>query len=99
VEKTVPGPLVEVLGLALADEGEVIVLVMVVASWAEVFALLGNETEFVSFFTQPLETSPLKVRRKERSRYQPLSFFSVRLTSYYEQLGPRPHLHQSRRLV
>jgi len=53
VEKTVPGRLVEVLILALADEGEVIVLVMLVASWAEVFALLGNETGFVSFFTQP----------------------------------------------
>jgi hypothetical protein len=68
VEKTVPGPLVEVLVLALADEGEVIVLVMVVASWAEVFGLLGNETEFVSSFTT-VETSPLKVRRKKRSRY------------------------------
>jgi len=91
VEKAVPGLLVEVLVLALADEGQVIVLVMVVASWAEVFALLGNETEFVSFF--------LKARRAERSRYPPLSFFSVRHTSYYEQLGPRPHLHQSLRLV
>ena len=51
----VPGPGVEVLVLALVDEGglDVIVLVMVVGSWAEVLALLGNETDFVSFVTRP----------------------------------------------